>query len=338
MNKKILLTTLGLSVAALVGCGGTSEAKKAGHFIAGNIATMGDKGAVDYNFVAALLDRDGKIVKLRLDTAQFRVDVNEANDGLKVTSKKLIGTNGDFKSKWELLNDYGMGSAEQGEWYVQAENFENWVVGKTISEVKGQLKEDNNLKDGSTIGVTIHANEWVNALEKAALTKVAVEDVENLSIGVGAVNSLTSNGEKKTGQGYYTIGQAAFSADKKVAAARVDSYQPDYTFTKATPADGETPAAPGVVSFSSKGQNDVANKQIKSKHDLKEAYGMVQYSDATLEWYEQANKLAEHLKGKTLTEGFANKDSITGVGVTIVVDVYKTALMEAETTAFNSRK
>ena len=59
------------------------------------------------------------------------------------------------------------------------------------------------------------------------------------------------------------------------------------------------------------------------------------------EWYEQAEALVALLPGKTVSEVLGTADELANgadVGVTIKIAGYRATLLEAEHTAFNSRK
>lgn len=356
-KSKLLLSSLTLLAATLAGCGEktSSEApassapaessevvRNNGKFGFGNIATYAvtlptatKKGSVttEINYVSVLLDKEDKIVNLRLDTVQIKVSVDD--EAKMVLTGKTVGNEGvDTRSKWELLDEYGMaGTSPIGkEWYLQAEAFENFAVGKTIDQLL-TFQEGDDLKDGANAGVTIHVNGFMDAIERAKENLVEVEDITDLTIGVGGIGTVQTN------QTNYTIAGAAFDKDEKVVAARMDVYQVPYTIVAAT-----EEALAGIR------VNDAANKKqvvaidektgsIKSKHDLKEDYGMA--GSATQgEWYVQANKITAYMIGKTLEEAYVlegGKFVDANVGATIIATDYLNAFLEAEHTAFNAR-
>ncbi|MFZ5351891.1 MAG: lipoprotein [Bacillota bacterium] len=86
---------------------------------------------VDTVMAATAFDKDGKVVGTIIDNAQTKVAFD--NTG-KVTTDK----NGEFKTKVELKDAYGMIKASKigKEWYQQAEELGKWMVGKTIDEIK----------------------------------------------------------------------------------------------------------------------------------------------------------------------------------------------------------
>lgn len=88
-------------------------------------------GQVDTTMAAVLFDADGKVVDVIIDVAQVRVNFDA---DLKVTNR-----NAELKTKKELGPDYGLVNASQigKEWHEQIEALEQWMIGKTVSEIKG---------------------------------------------------------------------------------------------------------------------------------------------------------------------------------------------------------
>lgn len=86
---------------------------------------------VDNVVAATLFDKDGKVVRAIIDTAQTKVQYD--NEG-KITSDKSAVP----KSKVELKEAYGMAKVSpiKKEWYEQAAELEKWMAGKTVSEIK----------------------------------------------------------------------------------------------------------------------------------------------------------------------------------------------------------
>lgn len=89
---------------------------------------------VDVTMAAVGFDADGKVASVFIDVAQTRVAYDA---DMKVTSDKAA----EAKTKKDLGADYGMlrASGIQKEWFEQIAALEEWMVGKTITEI-------NNLK------------------------------------------------------------------------------------------------------------------------------------------------------------------------------------------------
>ncbi|HON42719.1 MAG TPA: hypothetical protein PLM74_06265 [Bacillota bacterium] len=99
-----------------------------------DISTAKSKAAaaeVNLTIAATMFDKDGKVVRTIIDTAQTKVPFDK--DG-KVAADKA----GEFKTKIELGDGYGMRKASsiKKEWFEQIAEFEKWMVGKTVAEIK----------------------------------------------------------------------------------------------------------------------------------------------------------------------------------------------------------
>ncbi|NLY50585.1 MAG: hypothetical protein GX062_06235 [Firmicutes bacterium] len=124
---------------------------------------------MDTVIAAALFDQDGKVVNVEIDTAQSKVNYDE---NMKVSSDKTAPVN----TKVELGDKYGMKKASTigKEWYEQIAELQNWMVGKTVDEIKSlRVKE----RDAShpavpddpelTSLVTISVEEYLEAVAEA---------------------------------------------------------------------------------------------------------------------------------------------------------------------------
>lgn len=128
------------------------------------------KGAnvqIDTVYALVATDKDAKITKVVLDTIQNKFEFNE--DGTLATDLTV-----NTKSKKELGDEYNMKPASKigKEWFEQAASLEEYLVGKTVDDVKGlAIDEENHLTDEDIkSSVTIKVNSYqevvVNALEK----------------------------------------------------------------------------------------------------------------------------------------------------------------------------
>ncbi|HZJ89370.1 MAG TPA: hypothetical protein VFD05_01625 [Bacilli bacterium] len=331
MKKLKIMLGLVLAGAFLHGCGSSSL-----EFGFGAVATYGvaedTPGAdveTEINYVAATFDKKGVIQDLRLDTVQIKV----AREDEALVLVDNVAEGKEVLTKWDLLEDYGMKDLSTligigKEWYEQAESFEKWTVGKTVAEVKAKVQEDHSLEGGVDVGVSIHVNGFVDALEVAAANKVKVQG-KVAALGVGGVNTISGT---EPDDGYdYTVAGAAFDKDKKVVAARIDTFQLLFdSENKEEAVMDET-------------QVQIADGVIRGKQELKEEYGMKGLSSQIgigKEWYEQAAALADHLIGKTVNDALGAGETIANgadVGVSITVSHYRDALLRAEHSAFNKR-
>jgi len=134
--------------------------------IAKSKGAEGENGAVaqvDTVMMVSAFDKDGKVAGAILDTAQTKIQFDK--DG-KITTDK----NGEFKTKVELGNDYGMkkNSKIGKEWFEQAVALTDWMKGKTVAEIKAvNASEDADLKASVTISIDTYLKTIEEASNKA---------------------------------------------------------------------------------------------------------------------------------------------------------------------------
>ena len=290
-----------LSVVSLAGCGEKKENLKFGLGVHSYIEEIKNAdgennggGEATTTAAAVLLDKNGKIVKCAIDTA--------ANEITFTSEGKYVKAE-DFKTKYELKEDYGMkayGGAEK-EWYEQVDAFISVVEGKTLAEVKALKKDDNKgTEEVVNAGCTIEISDFVLALEKAvnnaADSKATAEDT--LNIGFASSQSGDSKDATEEAEGTNevdtTMVAAAVNADGEVTASVVDAVITEIAFdTK-----GVSKTQYGTV--------------ITTKRMAGADYGMANYGTdlngdgVVKEWFEQANAFSVEIEGK-------NADAISGL-------------------------
>ena len=320
----ILLSVLMLvSVAAFVGCDKTPETPetpdaeptlKMGLGIFAATATVTDatdekegQGKIAITAAVITVDAEGKVVACQLDTADYTV---------KYTADGKAVANDGFKTKYEMGADYNMvayGGAAK-EWFEQADAFETFVVGKTLTEIKAAVAEGNKGNaDVVAAGCTIMISEFVSAIEKAFanLTDSSATASSTLKLGINTDQSTTDATEEKNGTNQLdtTIFAAAVDANGKVLAAASDCIQVKFTFD-----------ATGVATMDT-------TKAIQSKREQGANYGMVNYGGAAKEWFEQADAFNALCVGKTASEIVAlcaadnyGTEEVKTAGCTILVN------------------
>lgn len=337
--KKFLSAVLSVlmlaSVMSLAGCGNDSKTTSSGDgktesgdmkFGMGVYTAFADvinaeedaNGSVevDHTVAAVLLDKDGKIVKCVIDTAAPTLEFTSDGKAVEAT---------EFKTKYELKDDYGMvayGGAEK-EWYEQADAFCSAVVGKTIDEVKA-IDMENSDNDIVKAGCTIGVSDFILALEKAvknaAASNATADDTLKLGIVTTPVGSAEADSENDgTNDIDTTVVAAVVDKDSKVVAMDTDVVSISVTFDASGASTTDTAA------------------EIKTKKELGDDYGMVAYGDAKKEWYEQAAAFNTACKGldakgiaKFVTED-SDIESLQSAGCTIdVSDMVKAAVKAAE--------
>ena len=275
--KKIiaLVLVLTLSLFAFAACGGKDKgdntpAEKT-YYLSLAVEGAGDASLsygtyeVAPHVAAVVTDADGKIVAVRFDCAQTKFQFNE--DGSLIAIDRVT-------TKVELKEAYGEMPA--GTWYVQAQAFENFVVGMTKADIEAL---DVNAVTGCTMKGT---NPVFKALILEALAyerQVEFKTSETVTLGVAIDANLAATEDGAQFNANY--GAVAFAGDK-VAAAILDETQTTLAIT-----DGEV----SVTTF--KG----------TKNEQGEAYGQMPAGT----WYVQAQGYCTTAVGKTLAD-LANLD------------------------------
>jgi len=117
-------------------------------------------------YTATTFTADGVITSSIIDASQ--TNINFTKEG-KITSD----INAAFQTKNELGDAYGMkkASAIGKEWNEQANAFAQYVVGKTVEDVKGiAIEEGVPTGDDLKSSVTVHVSDFLTILDKAFKT------------------------------------------------------------------------------------------------------------------------------------------------------------------------
>ncbi len=136
-------------------------------------ATEEKEGSVEFEetIVAAVTDKDGKVVVAKTDCAQIKVTFD-------TKGVATVDTTAEIKTKLDLGTDYNMaayGKKHDGsdgavkEWFEQAAAFDAALVGKTASEFASLADADGyGTGDLATAGCTIGISDMIKAADKAA--------------------------------------------------------------------------------------------------------------------------------------------------------------------------
>lgn len=136
-------------------------------------ATEEKEGSVEFEetIVAAVTDKDGKVVVAKTDCAQIKVTFD-------TKGVVTVDTAAEIKTKLDLGTDYNMaayGKKHDGsdgavkEWFEQAAAFDAALVGKTASEFASLADADGyGTGDLATAGCTIGISDMIKAADKAA--------------------------------------------------------------------------------------------------------------------------------------------------------------------------
>jgi len=307
-----LALSLSLAITILSGCGGAnnaanntaststssetsteanSDSVKTGLAVFSSIAKSADAGEkdglaqVDSTIVAVTVDKDGKIVKCAIDAAQTKINFSAVG---KITTDLKT----EFKGKQELGTEYGMLKASKikKEWNEQANAFADYVVGKTVAEVKGiAINEDGVATDKElSSAVTVHITDFTSAIEKAVASAQDLGAKAGDKLGLAVVTSISKSadaGEKEgVGQAYSNYTATTFGADGKITSCIIDASQSNVNFSKEGKVTSDLKAA------------------LQTKNELGAKYGMLKASKIGKEWNEQAAAFAKYVVGKTVDE------------------------------------
>ena len=260
---------------------------------------------VDATAAAVVLDAEGKIVACRIDVAQNKMDVTDGQ----------VNTEAEFLTKQEKQFDYNMvkfgGSTY--EWFEQADAFAAYVIGKTAAEVEAMETVVNESGHIVTTDEELYATCSISIADfKEAIVK-ACNDEQGMSFATAgeiklglAINSTADESTAATEEAegvvkmYSEFAAAVVDENGVILAALTDATQPQIKID----------AAGEIVETVFKG----------TKRELKEGYNMVAYSNATLEWYEQAWNFVNYAVGKTAAELEATETVINEEGHQVAVD------------------
>ncbi|MDD4699476.1 MAG: hypothetical protein PHV07_04350 [Oscillospiraceae bacterium] len=239
----------------------------------------------DSTIIAVTVDSNGKITNCIIDAAQTKA--NFSAEGKMVTP-----LNTEFKTKMELGSDYDMIKASKikKEWNEQASALASYVIGKTVSEVKGIAVNEKGVptKEDLTASVTVSIGGFVSAIEKAVANAKSLGAKAGDKLGLGVTTNIEKSKDagEKDGQVqvYSTYSAVTFGADNKITSCAIDASQNNVNFGKT-----------GKIT------SDLA-AEMKSKVELGNGYGMKGNSDISKEWFEQSDAFANYVVGKTLDE------------------------------------
>ncbi len=298
--------------------------------IAKSTAATADAPALaeaDIVSAAVTLDADGKILNVKIDMTQSKVNFDAAG-------QLTTDTSAEVKTKVELGDEYGMKAASGigKEWYEQAAALEDWMVGKTIDEVMAmELSAEGTPADADlTSSVTVHVGDYLAAVKKA------VDNAKDFGVAV--------TGMTKTGLGnVVSIAKSAGATAEAEGAAQTDDVMMAVTLDESGKIVGVVlDTAQVKIGVDAKGAiTSDLTAALKTKVELGDEYGMKAASSIGKEWYEQAAALAQWMIGKTVDEVAGMELSAEGTtadadlaaSVTVHVTDYIKALQKAAANA-----
>ncbi len=298
--------------------------------IAKSTSATADAGALaqaDIVSAAVTLGADGKIVGVKIDSTQSKVNFD-------AKGQLTTDVNAEVKTRVELGDAYGMKKASGigKEWYEQIAALEDWMVGKTIDEVMALSVTAEGTTDEAdlTSSVTIHVGDYLKAVQKA------VANAKDFGVAV--------TGFTKTGLGHVvSLAKSKGATADAAGAAQTDDVMVAVTLDESGKIVGAViDTAQVVINVDSSGAiTSDLSAELKTKVELGDEYGMKKASGIGKEWYEQAAALAQWMIGKTVDEVAGMKLSDEGTPaeadltstVTIHVGDYIKALQKAAANA-----
>ncbi|MDO4500970.1 MAG: hypothetical protein Q4B60_06835 [Erysipelotrichaceae bacterium] len=261
---------------------------------------------VDATVAAVILDAEGKIVDCRIDVAQNKTAISEDGE---------IATEGvTFLSKYEKGEDYHMDDFAEDctrDWYLQADSFAAYVVGKTAAEVEAtetRVRGEDEPHPGYVVAAdetlfaecSITITQFIEAVVKACNDEQGktFTTAGTPTLGLKLTSNLDKSSKSATAEeagaaNMYTTMSAAAVVDGTIVAAVLDAMQPKISFDDC----GEITDA----------------KFVATKRELKEDYNMVKFAeDCNIEWYQQSANFTDYCAGKTAAEVLATETRTRG--------------------------
>ncbi len=267
--------------------------------------------------LALAVDADGIIRQCLIDGIATNAAVAEgvfASDTTNVQTKNELG------------DQYGMvawGGAK-AEWNVQAEAFCQYVIGKTVEQVKGIAVDAGTKPTDADLSasVTIAIGGFQALVEKAAANAKSMDSraEDTLKLGVTASLSCTtadSGIQKSTAQLDVNVTAMTMAGDT-ITGCIIDAVQAK------------------VEMENGKFTTDTT-KPVATKNELGDKYGMVAWGGAKAEWNKQAEAFANYVigltvaqvKGIAVNESGKPSDADLSASVTIAIPDFQALIEKA---------
>lgn len=280
--------------AVMTGLGNDISIAKSKSYAADEEGVMVDALAqMDTTMAAVTLDSEGKILNVKIDMVQPKVNFDAEGQLVTDTAQPL-------QTKVEMGDAYGMEKASGigKEWYEQIAALEDWMVGKTIDQVMGiQLNDESVPTEADlTSSVTVSVGGYLAAVKEAVdnAKSFGVEAKGATKTGIGSVTSIAKSASATAeadalGQADVVMAAVTVDEDNKIVGVIIDNGQVKVNFDTA-----------GTL------LTDTSSKPL-TKVELGDEYGMKKASSIGKEWYEQIAALGEWMIGKTIDEVKAMK-------------------------------
>ena len=274
----------------------------------------------DVTLVAVTVDDKGVIEQCIIDSIATNVTFD-------ATGTITADLNADILSKNELGDNYGMVqyAGSKYEWYQQAAALADYAEGKTVNQLKnGAIDETGKAPAGSDLAAnaTIYLGGYVSAIEAAVnnakhLGAMAGDELRLVAIP-SIADSVSATAEKKGAAQLNVDATALTVKDGVITSCYIDSVQAKVEFDTT-----------GTITTD-------LTAPVKTKNELGDSYGMVQFAGAKYEWYQQAANFATYVTGKTAAQvaGIAvsegkPSDADLSASVTIAIGGFQALIAKA---------
>ena len=258
--------------------------------------TVSNKGASTVIALALLTDSEGKIVAARFDSVEASLKVTD--DEIKTVSR--IATKVEQGAAYDASRPMPAGT-----WYVQAQAFENGIIGKTPAEVAAL----EGFVAGCTMATSTPVFKALVAEADAYTRKVTFTTSETVTLGL-AIDAKLS-GSVEDGATFGADFAAVAIAGGKVVASMLDSAEATYAFEYNTEDE----------------KYDITATFKGTKNEQGDAYDAWQPMPSG-RWYAQAQAFANTAVGKTVAE--LNDLATSNVaGCSIYAGGYKAVIVRA---------
>lgn len=327
----ILLMCLVLTMGVFTACGKKDNGIKTGLAVITSIGSSKDAGEkeglaqADSTAAAVIIDEKGVIINCVIDVVQTKINFS-------TTGEITTDLAAEFVSKHELGDAYDMRKASPigKEWDEQAAALSEYVIGKTLDEVKGIAIDESGYptSEDLTSSVTMNVGSMLEAVEKAVGNAKSLGASADDKLGLGIIsrpsNYSTNAGDKDgSAQADTHYGVVTLNADGKITSSIIEASQAKINFTNE-----------GKIT------SDLA-ATFQTKTELGDAYNMREASPIKKEWNEQAKAFADYIVGKTIDEvkgiainekGAPTSEDLTS-SVTVDIGDFLTAVEKACATA-----
>ena len=244
------------------------------------VSTSSSKAEISVTAAAVTFKANGRIGKCEIDTLSTSASMKNGVFTIPTS----------FKTKGELGDDYNMVTYgnSRAEWYEQRDAFCEFVVGKTVDQVRTAIDTTGKGTDPAlTSTCTINVSDFLSALVRAEKNakECNAKSGDELRLAFYTTDNGSSLGENGGKYGINCNVGAFTVNDGKVTAAAIDT-------------------ADVSVSLKADGTPTASQAQQLTKRQKGDSYGMYgsAWGSTLAEWYTQVDAFEAFICGKTEAE------------------------------------